>query len=803
MHYRNVSQCVTSAERVIVRQLPGYKPVAVLGSGSTGVVTSARDNVTGSLVAIKWVAKSLQSTSGFVEQFRRDASTLTDLESPYLAQVYEFIDGPRDAAIVTELVDGVTLRRIIDKTGALDPESALYLLKGVLLGLGAAHNRGLIHRDLKPENIIVNSVGLPKVTDLGIAAISPRDFIAGDHRYRAPEITGGLAPSRASDIYSAGAMLLECLTGHRPAAVDQRGRDSDQQIAGAENLPDRVRKILNRSLAPQPTNRFARADSMLDDLEMAALGGYGRSWEESGKAKLMQRITPLLINRVGGPNAMARSAAATARWANGFGRVRLAIAGGLVFLLGAAAVIITTGAFPAPSSGGGLVVAATHTPMVVIGPPVPIPGVGGPDKTPPAQPTGLHIAGRSRTAVTLDWNPSHDNVKVAGYVIERGGARVGTSYLPGFTIDGLTPMTTYPFTVIAFDGQGNLSRASSVILATTLNKPDKTAPTVPVALHSTGQTRTSIALAWTASRDNVGVAGYDVFRDGTRVGQVTATNFIDTHLAAGTPHVYVVSAYDTSNNASANSASVTVSTATADDKQKPTVPTGVTANATSVSSIDVSWHASTDNNGVTGYQVFRDGGKVADVAAPTTSFSDYGLNEHTTYSYSVRAVDLAGNRSAASQSASATTLSAPPPPASPSPTPEPTDTYTPPPPVPVVLTIAITRSTITPPTCTTQLSITVYTSGAMNVDLSYDIAGDTGILEVPVDGSGANTMPIGLAADGVQAGSAHVEVQGNPAIADDSNWSAHPDCPPPTETPTPTPTNTDGDSGGGGSTDAP
>jgi chitodextrinase len=291
-----------------------------------------------------------------------------------------------------------------------------------------------------------------------------------------------------------------------------------------------------------------------------------------------------------------------------------------------------------------------------------------------------------------------------------------------------------------------------------------------------------------------------MFRDGTRVGQVTATNFVDTRLTAATSHVYVVSAYDTSNNASANSASLTVSTATADDNKKPTVPTGVTASATSVSSIDVSWHASTDNNGVTGYQVFRDGVKVADVAAPTTSFSDYGLNEHTTYAYTVRAVDLAGNRSAASQSASATTLSAPPP-ASPSPTPEPTDTYTPP--APVVLSIAITRSTIAPPTCTTQLSITVYTSGAMNVDLSYDIAGDTGILEVPVDGSGANTVPIGLPADGVQAGSAHVEVQGNSAIADDSSWSAHPECPPPTETPTPTPTDTDGGSGGGDPTDAP
>jgi eukaryotic-like serine/threonine-protein kinase len=558
MHYRNVNPCVTCAERVIVRQLPGYRPVAVLGSGSTGVVTSAHDSVTGGLVAIKWLAKSIQSMPGFSERYRGDASVLSDLESPYITQIYEYVDSAREAAVVMEFVDGVTLRRLLDKGGTLDPKSALYLLKGVLLGLGAAHNRGVTHRDLKPENVIINAVGLPKLTDFGITSVSAHDFLPADHRYRAPEVTGGIDPSRVSDLYSAGIILLECLTGKRPA-LDGRRPDAQTLVAAATDVPERIRKVVLRSLAAQPTNRFARAETMLDDLEMAALVAYGPDWEDEGKAGVLHRITPLLINRGSGPNAVTRSVAATARWATGVGRFRLAVGGGLVFLLGAAAVTLPSHVFPS-SDPGTVPAAATHTPMAVVGPAVPGPNAAGGDKTPPAQPTGVRVIGRSETAVTIDWNASNDNVRVAGYIIQRDGTRVGTAFLPGFTVEGLSPQTTYPLTVVAFDGDGNLSSASAVLLATTLNRPDTIAPSVPTGLRMTSRSQSMIRLAWSPSHDNVGVAGYDVFRDGVRVGEAAQPYFTDSKLAPNSTHTYFVTAFDTTNNASRNSARITTRT---------------------------------------------------------------------------------------------------------------------------------------------------------------------------------------------------------------------------------------------------
>ena len=118
------------------------------------------------------------------------------------------------AAIVMELVDGVSLRDILARQGKTTAEAALVVLQGSLLGLAAAHRRGVVHRDYKPENVLINGDGTSKLTDFGIAARAGDSPIpAGTLVYAPPEQFGGSPATPASDVYAATATFYECLTG--------------------------------------------------------------------------------------------------------------------------------------------------------------------------------------------------------------------------------------------------------------------------------------------------------------------------------------------------------------------------------------------------------------------------------------------------------------------------------------------------------------------------------------------------------------------------------------------------------------
>jgi glucose/arabinose dehydrogenase/fibronectin type 3 domain-containing protein len=197
---------------------------------------------------------------------------------------------------------------------------------------------------------------------------------------------------------------------------------------------------------------------------------------------------------------------------------------------------------------------------------------------------------------------------------------------------------------------------------------DTTAPSAPTGLTATVVSATRVDLGWTASTDNVGVTGYRVERclgasctNFAQVGTPTATSFSDTGVAGASTYRYQVRAVDAAGNLSAYSSIVPATTPTAPDTTAPSAPTGLTATAISTTRIDLGWTASTDNVGVTGYRVERCQGSGctswAQVATPTTtSYSDTGLTQNTTYRYRVRAVDAAGNLSAYSSIVSRATL---------------------------------------------------------------------------------------------------------------------------------------------------
>ena len=248
----------------------------------------------------------------------------------------------------------------------------------------------------------------------------------------------------------------------------------------------------------------------------------------------------------------------------------------------------------------------------------------------------------------MSWTASTDNVGVTGYKIFRDGTLVASVRQPGYTDTGLNPSTTYNYTVAGFDAVGNTSAQSTPPLAaTTASSTDITPPSVPSNISLVSTTSSSVKISWTASTDNVGVAGYKIYRNGSLTGNTTATSYTDTGLTPSTAYSYTVAAYDAAGNTSAKSSPpLTATTASAADTTPPSVPKNVALVSTTSSSISLTWTASTDNVGVAGYKIFRNGTLVASVRQ--NSYTDTGLAASTTYSYAVAAFDAAANTSAQS-----------------------------------------------------------------------------------------------------------------------------------------------------------
>lgn len=188
---------------------------------------------------------------------------------------------------------------------------------------------------------------------------------------------------------------------------------------------------------------------------------------------------------------------------------------------------------------------------------------------------------------------------------------------------------------------------------------DTQAPTAPTALAYSAVTSSTVNLSWGASSDNVGVTGYRIYNGSAQIASVSGStlNYTVTGLNANTAYTFQVKAVDSAGNLSAGSNSVTVTTSpSANDTQAPTAPGNLHVMGTPTSSsVHLMWSASTDNVGVTGYKIYRGTVLAGTVSGTTTEFTVSGLSASTAYTFTVRAVDAAGNESAASNSVSATT----------------------------------------------------------------------------------------------------------------------------------------------------
>ena len=274
------------------------------------------------------------------------------------------------------------------------------------------------------------------------------------------------------------------------------------------------------------------------------------------------------------------------------------------------------------------------------------------DTTNPSKPANLLASNLTTTAFRITWMAATDNIGVTSYNIYRAGVLVGTSVVTTFDLTGLAPDTNHRMTVKAVDAAGNVSGASAALVVRTLAEP----PSIPTGLTTVNLKPVSFTLKWLASTGGTGgIAGYDVYQNGALIGTPTNHSLAVVGLAPQTTYSLTVASRDTTVRVSPPSAPLAVTTPA--DTTKPTAPGGLSASAVTGTSFTLMWTASTDNVGVTAYDVFRNGVQIG--STPTLIFAVKGLTPSNVSSMRVKARDVAGNISGFSAILSVTTSALP------------------------------------------------------------------------------------------------------------------------------------------------
>lgn len=259
-----------------------YELISLIATGGMAQVWRATDTVLGRSVAAKILHPHLATDRGFLVRFRREAVAAARLSHPGIVSIYDTVSRPGLEAIVMELVDGETLRSILDQRGPLPPEEVIEIGLQITDALANAHASGIVHRDIKPSNILRCRDNRVRVTDFGIAKagedtdLTVTGTLLGTAKYLSPEQVRGDASDPRSDLYSLGIVLFETLTGRAPFRADT---DAATALARLQKPPPRIRQInpelpqelddlVASLMAREPDDRPARAG----DLRIALSG---------------------------------------------------------------------------------------------------------------------------------------------------------------------------------------------------------------------------------------------------------------------------------------------------------------------------------------------------------------------------------------------------------------------------------------------------------------------------------------------------------------------------------------------------
>jgi len=259
-----------------------YEILSVVGTGGMAVVYKARCHKLNRLVAIKVLRADLARDAEFRRRFHDESQAVAMLSNPNIVGVYDVSSSDGLEYIVMELIDGITLKQYIQKKEhQLSWREALHFISQIMKALSHAHSRGIIHRDIKPHNIMVLRDGSVKVADFGIARLMSAGHSTltqealGSVHYISPEQAKGSRIDERSDIYSAGVVLYEMITGRLPFEGDSAVSVAIQHINSIplaprelnEEIPEALETITLKAMAPNMERRYPSADAMLLDLE--------------------------------------------------------------------------------------------------------------------------------------------------------------------------------------------------------------------------------------------------------------------------------------------------------------------------------------------------------------------------------------------------------------------------------------------------------------------------------------------------------------------------------------------------------
>ena len=259
-----------------------YRLGRELARGGMGTVWQADDPLLSRQIAVKTLDPLLAVDEALRARFRREAIAAAAVTHPNIVATYDTGEDDGVAYIVMELVDGVTLRELIDERGTLPVARAADIAFQVADALSVAHARGLVHRDVKPGNVLVQPDGRVKVTDFGIAkaadsggeALTRSGMVVGTARYLAPEQVEGRAVDERVDVYSLGLVLYEMLCGKPPFEADTDIATAVARLTAPPRpisidrpgLPPGLVDVLDRSLARDPEERWPSAAAFRDAL---------------------------------------------------------------------------------------------------------------------------------------------------------------------------------------------------------------------------------------------------------------------------------------------------------------------------------------------------------------------------------------------------------------------------------------------------------------------------------------------------------------------------------------------------------
>ncbi|HEX2295685.1 MAG TPA: PASTA domain-containing protein [Actinomycetota bacterium] len=262
-----------------------YRLVARIAGGGMGEVYRGHDVLLDRPVAVKILQPSLAADPDVVERFKDEARAAARLTHPSIVSVHDWGEADEQTYyMVMEFVAGTDLRDLLVSRGSLAPAQAAEIMACVCDALSAAHAAGVVHRDVKPENVLIARNGRVKVADFGIAAVADADRtvpgggIPGTLRYLSPEQASGLPATPASDVWAAGAVLSELLTGRPPqqgsGADLLRRRSVEPPVAPStfdQTLPQSLDDIVLRACALDPAERYADAGEMASALRRASV----------------------------------------------------------------------------------------------------------------------------------------------------------------------------------------------------------------------------------------------------------------------------------------------------------------------------------------------------------------------------------------------------------------------------------------------------------------------------------------------------------------------------------------------------